>query len=211
MSSAERRGPARLLRGGLAASSATLVALVCHLAGGGQMPGWPGIVLPLVFSLQVCTALAGRGLSLWRLSASVAVSQLLFHLLFVLGTTPAGRAPAAADMHGHAAHGQGVLSAATGPTMEMVHASPMMWAWHGVAALVTVGVLYRGELMVLRIRQAAGRAIGRRLPRQVAGVHVLVPGVRSQAVAVAANDRPTHPAPQRSPVSRRGPPYLLAV
>ena len=75
---------------------ATLSALFSHVAGGGEVPGLLGLAVPLVLSVPVCVALAGRGLSLARLAVSVGVSQLLFHALFEIGAAagPAGAAHA---------------------------------------------------------------------------------------------------------------------
>ena len=75
----------RVIRAWVAASIATFVALFWHVAAGGAMPHWLGIAVPWVLSLAVCTVLVGRALSLLRLSVAVVLSQLLFHLLFVLG------------------------------------------------------------------------------------------------------------------------------
>ncbi len=213
------RTRARALRGVLAASSATLVALMSHLAGGGEMPGVLGIVVPLALSLPVCIAWSARHLSLPRLSASVVTSQLFFHVLFVLGT-PVGAAQAPSGPHaGHVgmamptapAAGSAHLPGQAGQMTEMVHADATMWVWHAVAAVVTVVVLYRGELMLLRLRALADRMAtwllrGRSVVDDV-GSFVLpaLPGV------VAATFRRLHPGPQLSPLRRRGPPAPHAV
>jgi hypothetical protein len=207
----DRTRGARALRGALAASSATFVALMSHLAGGGQLPGLLGIVVPLALSLPICIAWSGR-LSLAGLSASVVASQLFFHVLFMLGT-PAGSRPAAAASGAHAGHEGMVMAPApsAGQATEMAHADPTMWLWHGLAAVVTIVVLYRGELMLLRLRELAVRAAawllrGRAVVDDV-GSFVLpaLPGV------VAATFQALHPSPQLSPLLRRGPPAPHAV
>jgi hypothetical protein len=210
----DRTRGARALRGGLAASSATFVALMSHIAGGGEMPGLLGIVVPLVLSLPVCMAWSGR-LSLAGLSASVVASQLFFHALFMLGT-PAAARPASAGSGVHAGH-EGMMTptmppaSAAGQTVELAPADLTMWLSHGLAAVVTIAVLYRGELLLLRLRELAVRAAawllgGRAVVDQV-GSFVLpaLPGV------VAATFRPLHPSPQLSPLLRRGPPAPHAV
>src|SRR5690625_5788395 len=58
------REPLRLVRGGVAATVATALALIGHVAGGGAMPGWLGIALPWWLSVTVCTVLAGTRFSL---------------------------------------------------------------------------------------------------------------------------------------------------
>lgn len=207
----DRARGARALRGGLAAASATFVALMSHIAGGGEMPGLLGVVVPLVLSLPVCMAWSGR-LSLAGLSASVVASQLFFHVLFMLGT-PAQDRPASAASGAHAGH-EGMMmppTPAAGQTTEMAHADATMWLSHGLAAVVTIVVLYRGELMLLRLRELAARAaawlLGGRAVVDDVGSFVLpaLPGV------VAATFLPLHPGPQLSPLLSRGPPAPHAV
>lgn len=207
----DRTRGARALRGGLAASSATFVALMSHIAGGGEMPGLLGIVVPLALSLPICIAWSGR-LSLAGLSASVVASQIFFHVLFTLGT-PADSQTVSAGSGAHAGHA-GMMTPPTpaaGQATEMAHADPTMWLSHGLAAVVTIAVLYRGELMLLRLRELAVRAaawlLGGRAVVDHVGSFVLpaLPGV------VAATFRSLHPSPQLSPLLRRGPPAPHAV
>lgn len=210
----DRTRGARALRGGLAAVSATFVALMSHVAGGGEMPGLLGVVVPLVLSLPVCMAWSGR-LSLAGLSASVVASQLFFHVLFTLGT-PAESQLVSAGSGAHAGH-EGMMTPtmpstpAAGQATEMAQADPTMWLSHGLAAVVTIVLLYRGELMLLRLRELAVRAaawlLGGRAVVDHVGSFVLpaLPGV------VAATFRALHPAPQLSPLLRRGPPAPHAV
>lgn len=199
----------RVLRGSLAAAIATFLALVSHVTAGGQMPGWVGIVVPLVLSLAVCTALAGRRLSLWRLSVAVAVSQVLFHTLFVLGTfAPSSSTGGATHPHAHAAVSMPVGVAAT--TSTHLHAEGWMLVLHGVAAVVTVAALYRGERACHRLRSIAAELaqwVRRRLlPGSVA---LPVEPVRPGVPVARAPFRPSR-SPLALSASRRGPP-LLAV
>lgn len=91
-----RVGEVRLSRQARAAKAlfvavfSTLIALVSHVLAGGSVPGLPGILVPLAFSVFVCLPLSGRILSLPRLVLSVLASQMLFHWLFVLGATGPG-------------------------------------------------------------------------------------------------------------------------
>lgn len=80
------RSPLRLLRGGMAASLATGVALGGHLVGGGAIPSWLGVAIPWWLAVTVCTVLAGTRFSLLRMGAAVLTSQALFHGLFTAGT-----------------------------------------------------------------------------------------------------------------------------
>ncbi|WP_347125750.1 hypothetical protein [Microbacterium sp. SY138] len=142
-----------LVRGFSSASLATFAALAGHVTGGGQMPGPLGILVPWIFSLMVCVLLAGRKLSVIRSSISIAISQLLFHLLFVLGTIePSGRS--LGHVHGTAM----VLPGASGTT-ELVVADGTMWIGHLSAAIVTVAAAHRGERMLLALRDLAIRVV----------------------------------------------------
>lgn len=180
---------------------ATWAALLSHVAAGGQMPGWLGITVPLVLSIAVCTALAGRRLSLIRLALAVAASQVLFHTLFVLGAvTPSGAA--------HAHHLLPMTDAAA--STATMPATPLMWAMHGVAALVTVAVLHRGEHASRRLLDVAADIARWARRRILAAVLVL-----------GAVDRPAVPAaPRVAPVlrsvllrvpARRGPPRARTI
>ena len=80
------RSPLRLLRGGMAASLATAVALGGHLVAGAAMPTWLGVALPWWLAVTVCTVLAGTRFSLLRMGVAVLSSQALFHGLFTAGT-----------------------------------------------------------------------------------------------------------------------------
>ncbi|KQZ25188.1 hypothetical protein [Microbacterium sp. Root553] len=148
----ESRKPA-VVRGFAASSLAIFIALAGHLTGGGAMPGPLGIVVPWLLSVMICVLLAGRRLSLTRMSLSVALSQFLFHVLFVLGTVaPSG--VSAPHVHG------GPIVIPTGPGIsEAVVADGSMWIGHGIAALVTVLALHRGERLILALHTLSGQAV----------------------------------------------------
>lgn len=192
----------RVVRASVAATVATFLALVSHVAGGGAMPEWLGIVVPWVLSLAICTILAGRTLSLVRLSVAVLASQALFHTLFVLGAPAAGGLPT-----GHV-HGVGVLDLGGD-----VVASPdaAMWLSHAIAAVLTIAALYRGERAVRRLLSLAEQVLAearRRLAR-VAGTIRLGLVAPPRALFVDA------PAPLllflTTSVRRRGPPSAVVV
>lgn len=148
----ESRKPA-VVRGFAASTLAIFTALAGHVTGGGEMPGFLGLVVPWVLSLMICVLLAGRRLSLTRLSISVALSQFLFHTLFVLGTlSPSGTSTS--HVHGAPL----VLPRSTG-IPEAVVADSSMWLGHAVAALLTVLALHRGERLALALRQLAAQAV----------------------------------------------------
>ncbi|MFK3679081.1 hypothetical protein ACI2IP_15255 [Microbacterium sp. NPDC090218] len=165
----ESRKPA-VVRGFAASSLAIFVALAGHVSGGGQMPGILGILVPWVFSFMLSVLLAGRTLSLIRLGLSVAVSQFLFHTLFVLGTiTPSG--VSTPHVHG----GPLVLPAASG-IPEAVTADASMWLGHALAALLTVVALHRGERLLLALRDLAVQLV--RWVRRRADRVLVLPALR---------------------------------
>lgn len=141
-----------MLRGSAAATVAIFAALAGHVSAGGEMPGPLGIIVPWLLSLMVSVLLAGRRLSVIRLSLSVAISQSLFHVLFVLGAI----APAT-SLGGHV-HGSVPLPLAEG-ALATVAPDAAMWLGHLIAAAVTVAALHRGERLLLALRDLAQQSI----------------------------------------------------
>lgn len=185
----------RTVRGAVAGSVATLAALLSHLLGGGTVPAWYGIVVPWALSLLVCAVLAGRHLSPWRLAVSVALGQALFHALFAAG------APATSGRYdgGHGA--DGVRHAHGEPSADLT-----MWLWHLVAAAVTVVALYRGERLLLRLRELAGEAVSWVRRRLGVVAAVLLPAPVVAVTMPVRADRRRHHDPHLSVRRRRGPP-----
>ncbi|MBF0671828.1 MAG: hypothetical protein IR160_04495 [Salinibacterium sp.] len=196
------------VRGVAAATVATFVALLSHVLGGGEVPGWLGILTPWMLSLPVCIALARWSLSFGRLAVSVGVSQFFFHTLFVIGAS-GGSTALVSSTAGHGSHGL-VMVAAESSVGAASYDSDVMWLWHGVAATVTILAVHRGESALARIRRIAGWA--------VAWVAARVMPAHLEPVGVAAERMPL---PQFSRLSlssclarashpRRGPPLALA-
>ncbi|GAA3936227.1 hypothetical protein [Microbacterium soli] len=189
-----------ILRGFVGATIATFLALASHMWVGGGMPGILGILVPWLPSVVVCTLLAGRRLSLLRLSLSVAASQLLFHALFVLGSvTPTG-------LLAPHVHGSPSSLVFTGD-QALVPVDAGMWVAHGVAAVLTIAVLHRGETLLavlLRVAAVLAAWIRRAVP---VGVGVSSDDRPSQRWAVVA--APVRRAPVQAAIHRRGPPPRL--
>lgn len=203
----------RLVRGWTAAAAATSIAVLSHVLSGGTAPETSPLVLSLALSGLICTALAGRALSLWRLGAAVVLSQGLFHWLFSLGSSSFASATAL-PAAGHAGHSVRTVAAATVSglpgtgTMVMDHASPLMWAGHAVAALATIALLRHGEVTAVRLITALGLRVVALLP-------VPLPlAVESGAPVIPANwpVRPLRNLGAPLLVMRhRGPPLLPVV
>ncbi|WP_293878277.1 hypothetical protein [uncultured Brevibacterium sp.] len=146
----------RLVRGVIAAVFATFIALFAHVVGGAPMPGWLGIVAPLILSIFVCTVVAGRMLPLLRLSVSVIASQVLFHCLFMLGTpssTSSGPTNMAMGYHHHGHHTMPAPESMHGVADHAahMHAGLGMWIAHIAGAAFTVLFLHKGEQILLHL------------------------------------------------------------
>jgi hypothetical protein len=195
----------RLIRGWTGAA-ATSVAAASHMVAGGSSPEPLLLLLALALSGLACTALTGRGLSLWRLSAGVALSQGLFHLLF---SGSAGPPRPGAPAGGHLGHSSAMdLAGGTMLPSAADHSSPLMWVWHSVAALLTVAVLRHGEAAVVQLVQAARLRVRAYLP-------LFLPLPVPPARAALPANRPVRPLPNLgSPLlvmRHRGPPPLPIV
>lgn len=195
----------RVIRASVAASIATFVALLSHVAAGGTMPHWLGIAVPWVLSLAVCTVLVSRALSLPRLSVAVVLSQLLFHLLFVLGADSAASTAGAATGH---VHGVPVLDLSTGSTAAAT--DPSMWLAHLAAATLTVAALHRGERLVVRLG-ALARGLLAWVRRRILAGEVQPPAVAERPGILCAPAAPMRSARVAALARRRGPPLSFVV
>ncbi|MEZ3160493.1 hypothetical protein AB1K54_08070 [Microbacterium sp. BWT-B31] len=197
----------RVARGAVAATVATWVALLSHVTAGGDVPGWLGLLVPWVLSLSVCTMLAGRTLSLVRLSLAVVVSQVLFHLLFVLG---AAASPAAGHLEGHV-HGAHI-ALSTGSAVPAAPFELRMWVGHAVAAFLTVAAIYRGERAARRLQAIAREAVAwvrRKVVPSLTFRFALTPAVRLPAVIESVV--PLRDALAISLLRHRGPPRTIVL
>lgn len=137
---------ARFVRGWLTASVAIFVAALSHIAAGGSAPGPLSVGLALAFAGIASVLLAGKSLSLLRLSLSVGVSQLLLHVLFGLGG--ASTVTMTGSSHHHGAGLTVITDAAAPPLVYAAGGMPgasWMWVAHALAAIVTIAALHRGE------------------------------------------------------------------
>lgn len=196
----------RLVRGWIGAVVATSIAAGSHFLAGGDAPELPLLLLTLALSGLVCTALTGRGLSLWRLAGGVALSQGLFHWLFSAGAAPHMSSDPA---RGHLAHWPALEPAAsTFFPAATDHASPLMWLGHAVAAVLTVAFLRHGEVAVVRLVLAMRLRVTAFLPLfQPLPVH--------PAAATLPANRPVRPLRNLGApllvMRHRGPPLYPAV
>lgn len=171
----------RVVRGFAAAGVATFVAALFHMAGGGEVPSAVALTLSLTFSTLASIALAGKRLALWRLTASVAVSQFLFHALFALNPSSSfSGMPAGGHLHA-GMHLTLVPGAVSGSGPSLLAGDAAMWASHLAAALLTIVALRRGEHAVLAVSRFAFFTL-RRLVDRVAAVRPAPLGDRRTVV-----------------------------
>lgn len=181
---------ARVARGAVAAGFATFVAAFSHTVAGGVAPSVFGVLASLLLSTAGCALLAGRELSLWRLAASVGLSQLLFHGLFSTVGAPVpvehAHETMLPDAPASAAHGD-------------------MLAAHVLAGVVTLIALRFGERAFWGVARTALLLFARLLPVAVPvtpGIPRLVPQRRvARSISVLL----------LSPMRHRGPPRGFAA
>ena len=137
----------RAIRAVSAATTATFVAAAFHVLGGGSVPGSVTLAVTTALATLLCLALQSATFSFWRLSASVAVSQLAFHVLF--GIT--GGASTLAG-HDHLATAIAVPRAVSDP-------GTSMGAAHVAAACLTILFLVFGERALTAIAGASRSSV----------------------------------------------------
>jgi hypothetical protein len=202
----------RVARGSLAALVSTFVAAFSHAAAGGAAPSVAAVSLAIAFSMIACIALAGRGLSYWRIGASVAVSQVFFHTLFSLIATPAAAVSGtASSAHGtHAAHAGHDMAAMLVPAAgaasgtSAITLDVTMVAGHVLAAVATFAAIVWGERTVRGLLSAALLRVTRSSALLAATPVVARPSVRLGRVRRI--DAPAMLEVLRASVWHRGPP-----
>lgn len=194
----------RAVRGVATAIVATFVALVSHVTGGGAMPGALGVVVPAVLAVFVSVLLAGRRLSMWRMSLSVMVSQVLFHLLFVLGT-PTTPLEQSSGHHGHGAIDMSVVSSSS-MTSHAMHGDPTMWFHHAAAAAVTIMLIARGERILAGLAAFGWFVLRRFIPTSWLPVAL----ARDPARVVRSTPHVRTLSQRSAPALLRGPPVAVA-
>ncbi|WP_417508429.1 hypothetical protein [Microbacterium sp.] len=181
----------RLVRGAAASSVATILAAVSHTIGGGTAPHPLLIVALGVFVTPIAALLVGSRPSLVRLSATVLLSQTVFHTLFVALNATATPTIAGAG-HNH------VL--ALGPPTDTVAADAGMLGAHIIAAVFTIALLWRGESLLRAIARWMRSALRARVP------HLQTTWPVPASIAVTA--RTIIQAIRVGDLSRRGPPVF---
>ena len=187
---------ARLARGWLVGVLATALAALSHAVAGGGTPSGLALGVGVVFGGMLGTLALSARPSLPRLVIAVGVSQIAFHAAF----STLGEAAMTSGAHVH-----GVMPVLT-PAAHAHVDTPLMWASHAVAGLLTLVLLRRAELALWRLLAEIARlviapfrtiaAVAAELPRTVDAASARTPALTPRLLDRA--------------VSRRGPPLSHA-
>lgn len=148
-------GPAKLLRGALAALVATGSAAAAHTLAGHHSPHLVVLILSLAISIPVCVQLSGVALSRRRLAGAILTSQAVLHILFSL--FPASRAQPSGlnpGLHHQHSAAPGVPSSPVGADSShslSAQTDSTMIAAHLLAAALAYFLLRRGETLLAAI------------------------------------------------------------
>lgn len=199
---------ARFARGWLAAAAATVTAAASHTLGGAEAPAPAAIAVALAFSGILCVFLAGKNLSLLRLAVSVLLSQLGYHLLFLLapgGVSVTASGDAAMHQHGAA---QTLMLSTDGAAHVHSHGAGMYVA-HVVAAVLTVLAFRFGERAFWSLGDAASALVVRIVLTATA---LPAPIARPRALRAFPRVAVPHPLDTVLSVLRhRGPPRAITI
>lgn len=190
---------ARLLRGTLLGSVATLLAALSHSWAGGVIPGALAIALGTVFASAVGTIALGRRPTLLRTSLAVALGQLAFHLVFSLiggGATVSGLGG------GHEHHLSPTLS--TGPLAAVERGGLGMWLAHLAAGVLTV-------LYLRHLERHLWALLTRIALRPLQAFSLEVPAVSETRIPVRSPRVFASGRSLRHAISRRGPPLTAGA
>jgi hypothetical protein len=202
---------ARTARGWSTALFAGVLTAALHASAGGSFPSAPVLLLTVLLSGLLSTALVGRTLTLPRLAASVAAGQVTFHAVFtVFGNSP-GVATATstgplsdAATTGHAAHGMLTMAGAAPAHSGGAHSGWGMLAVHLLAGLISALLLAHGERAISALGRIAHLAL-----RILAAPTTPAPLPRAPRTRVEpAVDRSVS-AEAAGVLRHRGPPALL--
>lgn len=190
---------ARTARGAAISLAATLLAAASHAIAGGEVTAL-SILATTVFALPVSMAIVGQRPALWRLTIAVGIAQFLYHWCFAGFGLLSGQGNASAPTSLHAAHMlQG--DAFVPDLATAAAAGTAMWLSHALAAVITIALLYRGEVAYRLVAQLVRRVL---------------PSMRIAVVAVPRPVAVTPTSPVETPrwlahltaITHRGPPAV---
>ena len=192
---------ARTARGWSVALLAGVLSAALHASAGGRFPAPAVVLLAVLLSGLVSTALIGRAPSLPRLAGTVAAGQVTFHTVFTVFGDTAG-VVLTADAHaGHAGH---VTVAGTGTVHASAHTAPGMLLAHLVAGLLSALLLAHAERSLNGVNQLAAFSL-----RLLLRAPALRPLPRLRAGGIDSTVALPRSATTLGLLRYRGPPALL--
>ncbi len=189
----------RLVRALAGAAVTTFAALGSHVLAGAHTPTLVGVAVPFALAFVVCFHLAGRRLTLPRLTAAVLASQGIFHLLFAWGTADA---TLAGDTSAHHVTPGSLEVTATHAS----HSGSGMTVAHVLAAVATIAVIHRADRMWAALRGLAAH-LARRW-RAALGAPTPVPPPARRIVPAASAPLAKRRDVASQPAVLRGPPLF---
>ena len=191
---------ARLLRGILLGSVATLLAAISHTWAGSVSPGPLALVLGTVFASAVGVAVLGRKrrVSLPRIAVGVAISQLAFHLMFAL-------LGGGADVVMTSGHHPTVAAFVASPGEAIARGGAAMWLAHLAAGVLTIAYLRTLERLVWALLARAAGYLVRTLSIRIDPV-----ATPARVVVTSTPDAPLAER-LRVTIARRGPPVTVCA
>jgi hypothetical protein len=151
------------VRGAAASATATLLAAVSHTIGGGQPPSALLMLSTAVLLAPLAVLIVGRRMHLVGIAGSVAVTQVMFHVIFAItGQPPIAGIAFEAHQHGALTAAGHTLTAM--PPSHAVHTDALMLFAHFCAAVITTVLLWRGELLLRAVVRWVRTVLRHRAP-----------------------------------------------
>jgi hypothetical protein len=189
----------QLSRASVAAAFAVITAAVSHTVAGGQVPSVLAIALSFLLTTLASIPLVGKSASLFRISATVLLGQVLLHGLYSMFPASIPQAVQAnGGIHDHS------LSLITLPeTLTAANSAPVLW--------MTIAHIFAGVLAIVVLRHAdIALAVVRSMGRfvlSIFSVPVVVAPREQPALRVgAAREAFLRSSVLLSVIQRRGPP-----
>ena len=196
---------ARTARGWSVALLAGVLSAALHTSAGGSFPAPAVLLLAVLLSGLVSTALIGRAPSLPRLAATVAAGQITFHTVFTVFGSTAGVVLTTDPHAGHTGHaGHLLLPQTAADHAESAHTGAGMLLAHLAAGLISALLLTHGERALRAVKRLATSTL--RLPPREPAVRPLP---RPQSAGIDSTVAIPRTTTVLSLLRYRGPPAFL--
>lgn len=148
----------RVIRAAIVSGLAVLVAAISHMAAGGNTPTLLALISSTIVVMPLVMLLTSATFSVWRTFVSVALTQALFHWMFVSIGISNPVSATGEPLPAHAEH-FGMVQEFVPFMPEGSGAGLAMWLSHLVAAALTVMMLRRAESALDTVQTALARLL----------------------------------------------------